>query len=166
MDVAAPLERINHIIDRIEDGDVARLDPKAATFPPPSFRLRVPVASLDCGNPRMERDMERAMRAAAHPAIEFRFKFLEGSVNHDIDGGRYHATIAGELSLAGARRTVRVPVEAERIAADRFRFRARLPLRMTDFDITPPTALFGMVKARNDLVVLFDLVLQSAGSSS
>jgi hypothetical protein len=46
------------------------------------------------------------------------------------------------------------------VARDRFALHARLPLRMTDFRITPPTALFGMVKAKDDLVVQFDLILE------
>lgn len=161
MEVAAPLEQINNIIDRIEDGDVARLDPRAASFPQPKFQLRVPVESLRCGNRQMERDMYRALRADANPVIEFRFNGLVGGVEHDIDEGRYSATISGVLTLAGARRNVQVPVVAERIGRDRFRLRARLPLRMTDFGITPPTALFGVIKARNDLVVQFDLYLQA-----
>ena len=159
MEVAAPLEQINNVIDRIEDGDVARLDPRAASFPQPKFRLRVPVDSLRCGNRQMERDMYKALRADTNPAIEFQFSSLVGGVEHDIDARRYRAVIAGVLTLAGARRTVQVPVEAERISRDRFRLEARLPLRMTDFSITPPTALFGMVKAKNELVVNFELVL-------
>ena len=39
---------------------------------------------------------------------------------------------------------------------DRFRIRAEMPVRMTDFGITPPTALFGIVKARNELTVRFE----------
>ena len=163
MEVAAPLARINHIIDRIEDGDVARLDPRAASFPQPTFNLRVPVQSLRCGNRQMERDMYRALRSEANPVIEFQFAGLVGGVEHDIDAGDYRATIAGVLTLAGAQRKVLVPVVAERVARDRFRIRARLPLRMTDFRITPPTALFGMVKAKDNLEVQFDLVLQTSG---
>ena len=160
MEVAAPLAQINTIIDRIEDGDVARLDPRAASFPQPTFRLRVPVQSLRCGNRQMERDMYRALRADANPTIDFQFEELVGGVVHDIDEGLYRATITGTLKLAGEQRSVNVPVEATRVARDRFRLRARLPLRMTDFRVTPPTALFGMVKAKNDLVVTFDLYLQ------
>lgn len=161
MEVAAPLSQINELIDRIEDGDVARLDPRAASFPQPDFRLRVPVQSLRCGNRQMERDMYRALRSEQNPVIDFQFRELVGGVEHDIDGGLYRATISGVLTLAGAKRTVSVPVEAVRIARDRFRLRARLPLRMTDFRVTPPTALFGLVQARDDLVVTFDLYLQS-----
>ena len=161
MEVAAPLDRINDIIDRIEDGDVARLDPRAASFPQPDFTLHVPVTSLRCGNPRMERDMYRALQSEHNPVIEFRFNGLVGGVEHDIDAGNYRATVAGVLTLAGAKKNVQGPVVAERVGRDRFRLRARLPLRMTDFRITPPTALFGMVKAKDDLVVQFDLILAS-----
>ena len=159
MEVAAPLDRINSIIDRIEDGDVGRLDATTASFPQPKFDLRVPVESLRCGNRQMERDMYKALRADANPVIEFQFKGLVGGIVHDIDARRYRATVAGVLVLAGARRNVQIPVEAERISRDRFRLRARLPLRMTDFNVVPPTALFGMVKAKNELVVQFELIL-------
>ena len=161
MEVAAPLAQINTIIDRIEDGDVARLDPRAASFPQPTFRLRVPVQSLRCGNRQMERDMYRALRSEENPVIEFTFAELVGGVAHDIDEGSYRATIAGTLALAGTQRKVKIPVEATRVARDRFRLRARLPLRMTDFGVRPPTAFFGMVKAKDGLEVQFDLYLQS-----
>jgi hypothetical protein len=160
MEVAAPLSRINNVIDRIEDGNVAMLTPETAKFPQPTFSLKVPVTTLRCGNRQMERDMYEALRSDAHPTIEFRFAELVGGIDHDIDHGSYRATIAGTLSLAGARKIVSVDVEAQRIARDRFRLKARLPLRMTDFRITPPTALFGMVRAKDELVVIFDLVLQ------
>lgn len=166
MDVAAPLTRINNIIDRIEDGNIVPLmaNPAAATFPQPAFRLKVPVSALRCGNARMERDLYRALRAGEHPSIEFRFTQLAGRINHDIDEHTYTAKIAGVLSLAGASKTIELDVEARRIAPDKFRLRAALPLRMTDFRITPPTALFGAIKARDELSVRFDLLLQ-AGSA-
>ncbi len=165
MDVAAPLARINHLIDRIEDGNIIPLiaDPASARFPQPAFRLRVPVNTLRCGNAKMERDMYDALRAEQHPSIEFRFTELIGGINHDIDAGSYHAKIAGVLTLAGESRTIRLDVDAQRVASDTFRLTARLPLKMTDYDITPPTALFGAIKARNDLAVRFELVLRAGG---
>lgn len=166
MDVATPLARINHLIDRIEDGNIVPLiaNPATARFPQPAFRLRVPVTALRCGNAKMERDLVRSLRGDEFPSIDFRFTELVGSVNHDIDGRSYHAKIAGVLSLAGASRTIRLDVEAQRIAPNAFRLRARLPMKMTDFRITPPTALFGAIKARDDLAVRFDLVLQTGGA--
>ena len=163
MDVAAPLARINHLIDRIEDGNIVPLiaDPASARFPQPAFRLRVPVTTLRCGSAKMERDMYEALRAEQHPSIDFQFTELIGGINHDIDAGSYRAPIAGVLTLAGESRTIRIDVDAQRLASDTFRLSARLPLKMTDYDITPPTALFGAIKARNDLMVRFELVLKA-----
>lgn len=167
MEVAAPLSHINSVIDRVEDGDIGRwmANPAAARFPEPSFQLSIPVLTLRCGNGKMERDMYRALRSQAHPNIDFQFVKLIGGVNHDIDRGTYSAKIAGVLSLAGTTRDITVEVEARRVSRDRFRLRAKLPLRMTDFRITPPTALFGAIKASNDLTVSFDLVLQAPPGS-
>lgn len=160
MEVAAPLSHINKLIDRIEDGAIWQLTPQTATFPAPTFQLQVPVTTLRCGNRQMERDMYEALRSESFPSIDFTFQGLVGGIDHDIDGRTYRAKIKGVLSLAGARRSVSIDVDAQRISRDRFRLRAKLPLRMTDFRITPPTALFGMVKAKDELVVQFDLYLQ------
>lgn len=167
MEVAAPLDHINDVIDRVEDGDIGRWmsNPAAARFPQPKFELRIPVTTLRCGNGRMERDMYRALRSAVHPAIDFRFEKVVGGVKHEIDRGTYHVTVAGVLTLAGTRRNINVVIEARRIGIDQFRLRARLPLRMTDFRITPPTALFGAIQADDALVVDFDLVLRASGEA-
>jgi polyisoprenoid-binding protein YceI len=113
--------------------------------------LQIPVATIRCGNRQMERDLFRALRAAQHPSIDFRFT----DMNREAD----HATIRGELSLAGVTRPIEIDAYVQRIAGNHIALHARLPLRMTDFCITPPTALLGIVKAKNELVVSLDLVL-------
>lgn len=162
--VAAPIGKINAVIDRIEDGNIGvwMSDPSQGRFPTPNFRLRVPIETLRCGNAVMERDMNRALKAEDHPTIEFRFTGLISGIEHDIDANTYRARIAGDLVLAGSKRSVELSITAQRTAPDRFRIQAELPLRMTDFGITPPSALFGMVRAKNELVVRFDMTLQVA----
>lgn len=162
MEVAAPLDRINAVIDRVEDGNIGvwMAASDSGSFPVPEFAMKIPVEALRCGNRQMERDMNKALNAAQHPSIEFRFTGLRGTVSHDIDTHNYSATIGGVLSLAGTSRNINVNVNAQRVGRNRFRLRAELPLRMTDFRITPPSALFGMVKAKDELKVRFDLVLE------
>lgn len=162
MAVAAPIEKINAVIDHIEDGNIAvwMADPAGGRFPAPQFAMVVPIAAFRCGNAVMERDMRHALVADKFPSIEFRFTELRGAIEHDIDRNVYSATVMGELSMAGASKQIELRVVVERIGRDRFRIQAELPLRMTDFGVKPPTALFGMVKARDELTVRFDLVLQ------
>ncbi len=168
MRVEASAEHINAVIDRIEDGNIAvwMSDPSRGRFPAPDFHLRVPITSFRCGNRIMEGDMRRALRAGDHPRVEFNFRALRGGVQHDLDSGLYHATIAGDLSLAGRPRTIDVAVTAQRISTTSFRIRAVLPLQMTDFGVTPPTALFGAIRARDSLTVSFDLMLEMAPTRS
>jgi polyisoprenoid-binding protein YceI len=159
LEVAASFARINDTIDRMEENPDL---PDTTRFPQPTFRLRIPIATLRCGNRQMERDMNRALKAAEHPAIEFRFKELRGDVRRDLAARTWRAQVVGEINLAGERREIVVDVLAERVGRDRFRLRAAMPLRMTDFGITPPTALLGMIKAKNELVVRFDLLMEEA----
>jgi hypothetical protein len=162
MRVEASAEHINAVIDRIEDGNIGvwMSEPSRGRFPVPQFHLRVPVTSFRCGNRIMEGDMRRALKADVHPRVEFTFRGLRGGVQHDLDTGLYHATIAGDLSLAGQKHTIDVAVSAQRISRSSFRIRAVLPLQMTDFGVTPPTALFGAIRARDGLTVSFDLMLE------
>ncbi|HYS54369.1 MAG TPA: YceI family protein [Thermoanaerobaculia bacterium] len=163
MYVAAPIEKINAVIDRIEEGDVGAWmsEPAAATFPQPRFELTIPIEALRCtGGRPMERDLVAALKAAHYPDITFRFVRLKGGVEHDIDRHLYRVVILGEISLAGTTRDVEIVATAERLASDRFRIQAALPLRMTDFGVNPPRALLGLLRAADDLTVEMDLFLQ------
>lgn len=166
--VSASAEHLNEVIDRIEDGNIGvwMANPSAGRFDAPDFELRIPAATFRCGNRVMESDMQRALKSDQHPDVHFLFRDLNGGIRHDLDTGLYHAEVTGDLLLAGVKRTINLSVSAQRVSRTKFRLRAEIPLRMTDFGIKPPTALFGAVRARNRLSVHFDLVLEiSAGRS-
>lgn len=164
MVVATSPEHINNVIDRIEDGNIGVWmdNPSLGRFPTPAFDLGVPVTTFRCGNRVMESDMRRALKADVHPKVAFAFRELRGGIQHDLDTGLYHADIAGDLTLAGVTRTIGLKVSAQRISRTSFRIQAVLPLRMTDYGVKPPSALFGAIRANNQLTVRFDLTLDIA----
>lgn len=163
MDVAASVEKVNEVIDRIEDGNIGpwMSNPSAGRFPQPRFDMTIPITSLRCtGGRPMEKDMNRALKADRAPDITFRFAGLRSGITHHIDEMQFEATIAGQLSLAGVTREVSFPVTARRVSRSRFRLTADMPVRMTDFGVAPPTALFGVIKAANELSVRLDLTME------
>ncbi len=162
--VATSAEHINEVIDRIEDGNISvwMSNPSQGRFPQPEFDLTVSIAAIRCGNRVMESDMRRALKADRFPMVQFSFRELRGSIQHDLDTGLYHASIAGDLTLAGVTRSIDLTVSAQRVSRSAFRLHAVLPLQMTDYGVTPPTALFGAIRARNKLTVTFDLILEIA----
>jgi hypothetical protein len=72
--------------------------------------------------------------------------------------------IGGELAMAGARRPLRMDVTILRNSPRCFHLYANTSLLMSDFGITPPSAFFGLIKARNEVVVTFDLELVAPDS--
>lgn len=118
--------------------------------------VAVPVAALDCGKRRMNEDLYAALRAEAHPEIRFR---LTGVVlEAPMEGADYRLRVSGRLALAGAERSVSLPVQARRRTDGTYRASGALAIRMTDFGIDPPTAVLGLVRAHDRITVRFDLV--------
>ncbi len=72
------------------------------------------------------------------------------------DRGQYLLHVAGRLSLHGVTRPQ--PVDAEMLVFDDgIRLRGEAPLRLSDYDIRPVTALAGTIRLKDGLALTFDL---------
>lgn len=131
---------------------VPATDPRAGDGAPVG-ELRVAVATLECGDDRMERDLREAVREGEHPDIAFALTGWELLP----DGERFHGRAVGRLTLAGVTAPVEVTVPAEAEPSGGVRAVGRAHLLMTSFGIRPPSAFFGLVKARDAVMVSFDL---------
>jgi polyisoprenoid-binding protein YceI len=118
-------------------------------------RLLVPVDSIDCGSRRMNRDFHEAMEASEHPEIRFELTDARTVTGSD-DGDRIAAE--GTLTIAGRSRIVEISATARSAAHGNYRVLGRKELRMTDFGIDPPTALAGLIRAHDRIVIRFDLL--------
>lgn len=120
--------------------------------------LLVPVAALKCGNGRMEADLRNAVREDEHPVISFALTGWELASGED----GFHGTAHGRLTLAGVTREVEVEVRGEGDVSGEVRAIGTTRLLMTSFGIEPPSALFGLIKARNEVTVRFELTADAA----
>jgi polyisoprenoid-binding protein YceI len=73
--------------------------------------------------------------------------------------GEQSLVMQGTLRIAGRERVVRVPVVLQEQGDGAIRAQGALPILMTDYGITPPTALFGVLRTENRIVVKFDLLV-------
>lgn len=159
LELDQPLGEINTAIDAL----AGETDIPEPPFRSPRFHIRIPVAAIRCGNRLMEREMLRALRGREHPVIEFHFRDVAGGIRHDPAAGRYTASVTGDLTVAGTMRPITLVVHGWRLSPSSFYLRTSTPLRMLDFGVNPPTALFGLIRARNDIQVYFDLRLTANG---
>ncbi|MEP0549136.1 MAG: YceI family protein [Rhodothermales bacterium] len=124
----------------------------------------IPVRAFDCGVRQMNRDFYEALKGQAYPAVRFALRHAE-VLSSAAASEWTPVKVWGTLTLAGAQRPVVVTARGQRLADGRVRIQGRHALRMTDFDIDPPSGLLGLVRAHDDIVVRFDLLASTAGAN-
>ena len=139
---------------------------KDATDEQTDVVVRVPVRAFDCGNSRMTKDLKETLKIEKHP--EIRFELVKATVESTIDtSSQWRALrVLGALSIAGTERLVRIEAVGHALDDHRFRIRGCNPIRMTYFNIEPPTKAFGLIKVKNRIVVQFDLLAHVASETS
>lgn len=120
-------------------------------------RIEVLAHELDCGHQKMNRDLRDALKADEFPIISFQLQHAEmiGGSGSDEEG--LTVQIVGTLTLAGQSRDIAVLLHAHSLPDGRVRGTGEKDLLMTDFGVKPPTALMGLVKARDEITISFDL---------
>jgi hypothetical protein len=124
--------------------------------------VTVPVQAFDCGKKQMTQDLQEALKMDAHPSI--RFELIHATVKSPIDTSDQwrRVEVLGALTIAGTKRLTRLSALGRAIDAERFRVRGCHPVRMTYFNIEPPTKAFGLIKVDNRVEVQFDLLAVAA----
>lgn len=149
------------IIDRLPQ-DKERVFAQLSTLHEEGIQLTVvaPIQSLDCGNRRLEQDLSEAVDASQYPLVEVEIGRIVG-IDHRNNPGSpvLILRVEGEIKLAGTSHPVELDVSVDFTEQEELRFRAGKELLMTDFDVTPPTALLGLVRANNRFRVDYELTL-------
>ena len=119
-------------------------------------RLTVAAGEMKSGRSViMDRLMYEALKTTEHPTIVYE---LASAAVGPWNGGRAQVATKGRLTIAGVTKDIEATVQAERLPNGRIRFTGSYPLRMSDFDVTPPTAMFGALRTGDAVVVHFELV--------
>ena len=131
--------------------------------------LKIPVKSFDCGRSRMNRDMYEALKSDRHDYIMFEFEDAvaledDGSVPGALfEDGYQPFRIHGVLNVAGVDRSVDLVVQGRTEGDGHYHIKGQKEISMQDFEIDPPTALRGLIRAHDDLTVFFDLRVVETG---
>lgn len=132
----------------------------------PEVVVRVPVMAFDCGNSRMTKDLQEALRMASYPEIRFELVHATVEKGSDRPDEWYTVHALGALTIAGTKRLVQVQAEGRALDRHRFQMRGCKPIRMTYFNIEPPTRALGLIKVKNRVVVQFDLLAHAPSETS
>lgn len=119
--------------------------------------LRVPVAAMDCNNGTMNEHMVSALKGGDHPTIEFKlasYDLVSGATNVAV-------TLNGTLQIGGTTKPVTIAAQATDIGDGVLHLVGEYDVHMKDFDLKPPSLMFGAMKVGEKVQVHFDLLLKS-----
>ncbi len=114
-----------------------------------SVRFQVPVNSLKSGKGGMDSKMYEALKAERHPIITV----SAGAVSLNAQGV---GTANARVTIGGFTKTMPVQVTA-RTAGAQTSYTGAITFKMTDFRLSPPTAMMGTIKAGDTVTLRFDL---------
>lgn len=129
---------------------------------PARAAVSVPVRAFECGRKRMNQDLYATLRASVYPEIRYEVDSVTVAAAPDSATGLYRLWVVGRLTIGDTERRLETAFEGEPLPDGRLRARGSQPLMMTDFGIEPPSALFGLIQARDHIVIRFDLVASGA----
>ncbi len=113
--------------------------------------IKFQVSAIDLKSERgatMDNKMHHALKAEEHPQITFELTEIKNS-----------NTLLGIMVIAGVSKPVSVKV-AMNIEKNSFSIIGEQPINLLDFEIEPPTAMFGQIIVGDVVTVKFDLVFE------
>lgn len=120
--------------------------------------VQIPAPQLDCSNDTMNDHMWNALRAEEEPDIRFEFDRYRV-----LPQGTDTASLAlpGDLTMAGTTRPITVAGQAIPQEDGSVRVVGASELNMTDWNVKPPSLMFGVMKVGEVVEVHFDLVVRA-----
>lgn len=120
-----------------------------------NFSFGVVVNSMDGGRgASMNKKITDALKATAHPIITFQQS--EPAAMSAIDAaGNFTLTSKGILNMVGLEKAIEIEVAGQK-TANGIILKGSKPLTFSQFDIEPPSAMFGQIVCGDDIAVNFE----------
>jgi len=121
--------------------------------------LKISVFSIDCGNRLMNRDLQHSLGGRNFPYIEI--QVLEATrISHNSQTGNGRARVLVDISMNGRSRKSYFMVEFNGSNPSEFSVIGSKKIKMTDFGITPPSPVMGLVKVNDEVSIQLNLIVK------
>ncbi|SMO80788.1 YceI family protein [Gracilimonas mengyeensis] len=114
-----------------------------------SLEFNVVVDGIKSGKGGMDSKTYDALNEKKHPNITFTLSDITQISSNTL-------TATGQLTISGVTKDVEMEVEYELQPDGTILFNGIQPIKMTDYNVDPPKAMFGAIKAGEDVEVTFN----------
>ncbi len=113
------------------------------------LRIIVVGESLKSGKSGMDKNAYEAIKTKDHKEITFTSKNVRVSGNN--------VTATGDLIIAGTKKNTSITATCTVQSNGEINCKGSKKIKMTDYNVDPPTAMFGSIKTGDDLEIIFDV---------
>ncbi|HRJ29827.1 MAG TPA: YceI family protein [Cyclobacteriaceae bacterium] len=114
------------------------------------------ISNFDCRNEMITRDFKETLKADGYPRLDIRF--IELRKTH-VDNGDLHGAV--EITLAGISKKYPITCVSKSAPPNEQHLEGMRPFKFSDFGLQPPNKFFGLLKAEDNVSVIFHLRLTS-----
>ena len=119
-----------------------------------NLSVSIPVTSIKSGKSSMDKNTYEALKEKSHPEITFLM------TDYTLNNGN-QIQARGKLTIAGVTKDVNINATYQMVDEDKINFTGTVPIDMTDYNIDPPTAVFGTIKTGKDVTLQYDILFSS-----
>jgi hypothetical protein len=116
-----------------------------------NISINMDVQSIKGSLEVMNKNTYKALKGDKNPRITF----VINTPIHSIAASGTVVTAKGDLSIAGVTRTLDIRVKLGMQGKNKLIFEGSQGIKMSDFGVTPPTAIFGALKTGDAITITF-----------
>lgn len=136
--------------------DATALEGDSISNPVQSLSLTIPVKSIESGKDGMNRRIYDALKSDDFPNIMFQMNNAE-LANADSALTSMELNVEGNLTIAGTSKNITLPVTGTTQEDGSFKFAGEYEINMKDYNVDPPSAMLGTIKAGEMVTVVFEM---------
>ena len=126
-----------------------------------SVRLVIPSKMMKSRkSPIMDRGMHRALKANQHAEIVYELVSVSDFTMTGDNTFTLNST--GNLTIADVTKEIAIPIEGSAQENGRVHFTGSHSLLMSEYNLQPPTMMFGALRTGDELTVTFELIAAPA----
>jgi len=123
-----------------------------------SLVVEIPVRSIKSGEKLMDTKTYETFDVDKNPNITF--KLTDVNSLH-VDGNQVIVTLSGNLTMAGVTRKISLKSTGSSDKPGVYEFVGSVALKMTDFKMSPPTAMLGLMKVADAITLKYDVSFEN-----
>lgn len=124
------------------------------------LEITVPVKEIKSGRDGMDTRIHNALKHRDHSNITY--KLQEISSTESTGSNEYTLASKGELTIAGSSKVIDMDVKAVSNDNGSYTFTGSYTTLMTDYNVDPPTAMMGTVRAGDEITINFSITVEPA----